>query len=277
MLDIDEALWFLALDNALINGDGYWVRASDYNIYLDENGKFHIIPHDMNETFQAGGGPGMGGPGGPGGFGGRFRGPEGRGPGEGRGPDDRRPEGRAPGEGRGPENRIAQDRPPEDRRPEGRGPNDPGPNDRGTEGRGPEGRGPGEGRRGFGGPGGGGGGLGLDPLFGANDTRKPLRSRLLAVPALREKYLQHVRTIANDWLDWQKLGPLVAEYEKLIAGELEQDTRKLTSYEAFKQSVANEPPTADAPRGRGGNRNLKSFADARRKALLENAEIKKLE
>ena len=71
MLDIDGALWFLALDNALINNDGYWIRTSDYGIYQEVNGRFHIIPQDVNETFSQPGGPGFGGgPGGPGGFGG---------------------------------------------------------------------------------------------------------------------------------------------------------------------------------------------------------------
>ena len=84
MLDIDGALKFLALDNALINNDGYWIRTSDYDIYEDANGRFHLIPQDQNETFSrvrarlwrgpgwtrrpggAVGGPGFGGgPGGP--------------------------------------------------------------------------------------------------------------------------------------------------------------------------------------------------------------------
>ena len=34
---------------ALANSDGYWARASDYNLYLDERGRFHVIPHDVNE------------------------------------------------------------------------------------------------------------------------------------------------------------------------------------------------------------------------------------
>ena len=29
ILDIDGALWFLALDVAVINCDGYWIRSSD--------------------------------------------------------------------------------------------------------------------------------------------------------------------------------------------------------------------------------------------------------
>ena len=70
MLNIDGVLKFLALDMALVNGDGYWTRASDYSIYQDAKGVFHIIPHDANETLRPGGGRGMGRPGGPGGPGG---------------------------------------------------------------------------------------------------------------------------------------------------------------------------------------------------------------
>jgi spore coat protein CotH len=68
LLDIDGALKFLALENVLINNDGYWIRTSDYNIYQDAKGAFHVFPHDANETFARPGGPGFG------------RGPRGRGP-----------------------------------------------------------------------------------------------------------------------------------------------------------------------------------------------------
>lgn len=99
ILDLDGVLWFLAADVALINSDGYWTRASDYSLYLDPKGKFHVIPHDMNESFRAArGGGGPGGPGGPRGRGGggRFRG--GDGPPGGR-PDGPPPEGGPPGGG----------------------------------------------------------------------------------------------------------------------------------------------------------------------------------
>lgn len=262
ILDIDGALWFLALENALINSDGYWIRASDYCIYRDSKGKFHIIPHDANETFQPGMGPGMGGPGGPGmggppGLFGGFPGPGGGGPGGPRDRENRRP----PGEG---EPNI---RPQEGRQAEGR----------------PEGR-PGEGRprdgqpgrdRGPGGPGGprgGGGGVELDPLIGLNDASKPLRSKLLAVPSLKAKYLAHVKTIAEDWLDWQKLQPMVDQYVQLIDAEVKADTKKLSSYDAFQQTVSSKPQ-----QGQGGNQmGLKTFADQRRNFLLNHPEIKAL-
>ena len=70
ILNVEGALWFLAVDVALANSDGYWTRASDYSIYQDTDGKFHILPHDMNEAFKMGrgrGGPGGPPPGGPGG------------------------------------------------------------------------------------------------------------------------------------------------------------------------------------------------------------------
>src|SRR4030095_15490096 len=31
IMDIDEVLWFLALDISLLNSDGYWIRASDFS------------------------------------------------------------------------------------------------------------------------------------------------------------------------------------------------------------------------------------------------------
>ncbi len=65
MLDLDGALRFLALENVLVNNDGYWTRASDYMLYLHPNGKFYILPYDYNETLlEEGQGPG-GGRGGP--------------------------------------------------------------------------------------------------------------------------------------------------------------------------------------------------------------------
>ena len=237
-LDIDGALWFLALENVLINSDGYWIRASDYCIYLDSEKKFHVIPHDMNEVFQPGMGPGMG----------RFSGPGGGGP-------------RGGGPGRGGQNAEG----PRGNRPNGNG------------------QGPARGPGGSGGAGMNRGGLDLDPLVGITDANKPLRSRLLAVPALRKKYLEHVRTIANDWLDWERLGPVVKEYRTLIDKDVAADTRKLSSYSDFQSTTGDvaaspKPPTGEKepPRGRP-TLSLRSFAEQRRQALLNHPEIRKLD
>lgn len=223
ILDVDGALKFLALENALVNNDGYWVRTSDYGMFQDEKGVFHLLPLDANETFMTGGGPG--GPGGP------------RGPG-------------GPG-----------------------GPGGAGQAERGGR--------PG----GFGGPGRGGmmmgGGTDLDPLIAAEDARKPLISKLLAVPALRTRYLGYVRDIANRWLDWTKLEPVVRKYHDLVADAVHADTRKLESTEAFDRSLAGGEGAAAAGAGEGrfGGRStmtLKAFADQRRAYLLKHPEIQKL-
>jgi hypothetical protein len=197
ILDVDETLRFLAVDVALVNGDGYWTRGSDFSLYRDPKGRFHITTHDANETFSGGGGFAL-----------------------------------APGPGGVP--------PP---------PPPPGfvvaPPPAGVD---PQ-------RGGRGGPGGPGGpgGADLDPLVGLNDPTKPLRSKLLAVPALRARYLGYVRDIATTWLDWQKLGPVAEGYRALIAADVKADTKKLDSYEAFDSSLQT----------------LRSFAERRRGVLLK--------
>lgn len=196
ILDVEGALWFLALDLGLMNSDGYWIRASDYSIYRDPKGVFHLIPHDMNEAFRAEGGPGG-------------RGPRGGGPG---GPP---PLGQ-PGFGGPP------------------------PEQRGT-------------------------GFTLDPFHGSEDMRKPLRSRLLAVPAFRTKYLANLRALATKWLDWAVMGPMVDKNRSVIETELKNDTRKNSSFEAFLGSVNGQNQSG---------RSLKAFADGRRKFLLEYKEVK---
>lgn len=95
-LDVDSALWFLAIDNALGDDDGYFARASDYVLYRDPKGRFHPIARDNNEILKGeggrgpGGGPGAGPGAGPGGGPGAGAGP-GAGPGGmGGGPSGRR-------------------------------------------------------------------------------------------------------------------------------------------------------------------------------------------
>ncbi|MEZ6197314.1 MAG: CotH kinase family protein [Planctomycetota bacterium] len=68
---IDDILWHLALDNVFQDDDGYFSRASDYQVWIDGDGRLHLLTHDNNETFR----PAGMGPGGRGGPGGRRGGP----------------------------------------------------------------------------------------------------------------------------------------------------------------------------------------------------------
>ncbi len=266
IMDVDGLLWFLALDVALINGDGYWVRASDYSIYLDEKKKFHVVPHDMNEAFRPATGPGAGGPGG-GRPGGAMRFPP---PGD-VVPAFVRDQLQLTADQRKSLDELQKDTEAkldklftEAQRKQWKQLREAGPMGGGF---GPGGfpGGPGGGPPGMG----GGGGVTLDPLVALTDTRKPLRSKVLAVPALKAKYLEDVRQIATDSLDWKKLGPVVAAYRKLIEAEVKADTRKLESFEAFEKTTADE---VTGTTFRAQEFPLRAFADQRRKFLLEYKE-----
>ena len=103
-----------------------------------------------------------------------------------------------------------------------------------------------------------------------DDPNKALRHKLLAVPALRTKYLAAMGDIAEKWLDWAQLGTIVERHRKLIADDVARDTRKLDTTEAFTTGVygqpGEEPPSAGT---------IKGFADQRRSALLNHPEIAK--
>lgn len=270
LLDLDGVLWFLAADVALVNSDGYWTRASDYSIYEDPDGKFHILPHDMNEALREGHG-GPGGPGGPAGGRGRGGPPRGGfgfgpfgfpGPPPGQGPPEG-PGGQGLPNGPSPQPAAGRGGPPN-----GAGQQQPG---------GPQGRGGQRGRRGQSGPGGGGGpshgGVELDPLVGIDSDRFPLRSKLLKNPRLQKQYLENVRTIALRLKNWndgpESLGGQVAMFRKLIEKEVAKDTRKLTTIKEFK--------TATSTRKKPETGSLQAFAAKRAEFLLNHEKIKSLD
>jgi hypothetical protein len=218
VLDIDRALWFLALDNVLIDEDGYYSRGSDYSLYQDPKDKrFHILPRDSNETFRFdGGGPGFGGRGGPGGGRG-FRG----------GPGGDRP----PGEGA----------PPTDR---GGGPREPEAH-----------------------------GATRDPLAQLDAENRPLVRRLLSNERLKARYLAKVRTIVDEWLDWEKLGPVFEDYRALIADDVMRDTRNLATFaDFFDADIAGAAGGGPF----GGPPGLKRWVEDRRAYLLKHPELSKV-
>jgi hypothetical protein len=105
---------------------------------------------------------------------------------------------------------------------------------------------------------GGFGGVRLSPLVAVNDVNKPIISKVLAVPALRARYLALVREIADKSLDWKVLGPVVKQYRDLIAADVERDTRKLFTTEDFLFGTLDE----------GGEGTLRAFIEQRREFLL---------
>lgn len=112
------------------------------------------------------------------------------------------------------------------------------------------------------------GSVDLDPLIGLDDERMPLRGRLLKLPNLREKYLAHVREIAEESLDWEQLGPIVAEQRALIEEAVSEDTRKLGTTQAFVEATAPGPTSENTAGDTGRAMSLRDFASKRREYLL---------
>jgi hypothetical protein len=105
-----------------------------------------------------------------------------------------------------------------------------------------------------------------DPLVALADTNKALRSRLLAEPTLRDRYLRYVADIAERWLDWTRMEPKVTSYRALIDADVSRDTRKLASTEAFRASAGVPGDTASST--------LRAFMERRRAALLNHPAVR---
>lgn len=97
----------------------------------------------------------------------------------------------------------------------------------------------------------------LDPLVGMDDPTKPLRSRLLQVPALRAKYLENLRTLGAE-MSWDRMAPVVARLHDLVATRVARDTRKAFTTEAFERDTSSDAAGS-----------LRQFLEKRSKFLLE--------
>jgi hypothetical protein len=188
---VDRALWLIALENAFIDSDGYISRGSDYMLYRDPGGRFHMLPYDDNETFiWAGGG----------------------------------------GPNQWPAGTTRQ----------------------------------------------------LSPLGHEASRNRPVIRRLLGIPHLRARYLAHLRTLVERWLDWERIGPVASAYHRLIDEEVRADTHSAFPYGAFKASLdrggtgERERPRGFGPmRGHGPSPSFKTFVTERRKHLLAHPALER--
>ncbi len=132
-------------------------------------------------------------------------------------------------------------------------------------------------RRGGGGPGGRGGPGGwswgelivgtVSPTTHAENPMRPVISRLLGIPKWKARYIAHVRTVVDEWLDWEVLEPVIKEYHALIDAEVQKDNKKLYDYSRFEESV-------DGDRG-GRTPSFKRYVTQRREILLNHPELSK--
>lgn len=104
----------------------------------------------------------------------------------------------------------------------------------------------------------------------STNTGRPLLARLWAVPALRERYLAHARTLVEQHFDWAILQPRIAAYQSLIAAAVAADPKKLYPTAAFTSNL-----TADYVAGFTTISALRTLIQSRRTYLLGHAELQK--
>lgn len=94
-------------------------------------------------------------------------------------------------------------------------------------------------------------------FYRADDARVPLMNRLMAIPQYRQRYLAHVRTIMNSLFTEDLLFAKIDAYRALIEPEVNADTKKLYSSQAFVSGIVT----------------LKAFIQNRRTYVLSDREL----
>lgn len=100
----------------------------------------------------------------------------------------------------------------------------------------------------------------LSPVQGATGSNRPVISKLLAVPELRQRYLAHMRTVLKESFNPDALYPIIDRYQAMTVADVAADTKKGYTMTAYTNDV-----TA-----------LKTFIRTRHAFLTNHAELKPL-
>lgn len=98
---------------------------------------------------------------------------------------------------------------------------------------------------------------GWGPFYHQNDDRYPLLFRLLDVPAIRQRYLAHVRTLLSENFTQDQLNEQIDTYFDLISTHVQNDPIAIYSYNEFLTSKEY----------------LKTFVQGKRNLFLANTEV----
>ena len=77
------------------------------------------------------------------------------------------------------------------------------------------------------------------PFYHENDTDFPLMNRLFAVPELRQRYLAHLRTILDTYMNPAYTHPKIDAYVAILDSLIIDDPKKIYSHSAFTSEVAD--------------------------------------
>ena len=95
------------------------------------------------------------------------------------------------------------------------------------------------------------------PFYNESKVNYPLLNKVLKIPAYRQRYLAHLRTILETSFDENKVNALIDTYNNLIGESVMADTKKSTTNQAYTNGVTT----------------LKNFIRNRKAFLLTNAEV----
>jgi len=79
----------------------------------------------------------------------------------------------------------------------------------------------------------------LNPLEGEDNSNRPVISKLLAVPELRQRYLAHMRTILEREFNPENLNALIDQYAKTIEAYVEEDPKKDFTMASFRSGITS--------------------------------------
>ena len=98
----------------------------------------------------------------------------------------------------------------------------------------------------------------LSPLQGATGTNRPILSKLLSVPSLRQRYLAHMRTVLRESFHPDVLTPVIDRLHALSVKAIMEDTRKGFTMTAYTNDL----------------RSLRTFVTNRYRFLTNHAELR---
>ncbi|MBK8623259.1 MAG: CotH kinase family protein [Saprospiraceae bacterium] len=96
------------------------------------------------------------------------------------------------------------------------------------------------------------------PFYNATKANYPLLNKVLAIPAFRQRFLAHMRTILQTSFDFTYVSNLIDQYDAMIKNDVFADTKKATSNQDYLNALNT----------------LKSFITNRKNFLMSNEEVK---
>jgi hypothetical protein len=95
------------------------------------------------------------------------------------------------------------------------------------------------------------------PFYHADNVNYPLLNRMMQVPAWRQRYLAHMRVLLADLINADEINGLITSFGDFIDAEVQADTKKLYTYNAFNSEQTT----------------LMNYLNTRRIAIGNNAEV----